>query len=532
MTAFLRIRGLGKSFGGVRALSGVDLDVAEGEIVSVIGPNGAGKTTLFNLLTGMLPPSEGSISFRGEDLLTRRAGVRLPFVPPARRSVAEVTRAGIARTFQNIRLFPEMTALENVMVTVETAARYGLLDILLATSRQAEEAAAARRSSRELLAFCGIGRLESHLAKSLSYGDQRRLEIARALGARPRLLLLDEPAAGMNPTEQAAIKRLIGQVRDLGVTILLIEHEMRIVMEISDRIAVLDFGRKIAEGSASEIQRDTRVVQAYLGAPGGKPARAPAKTAEAAATASPLLELKGLHVNYGAVEAIKGVDLRVDQGEIVCLIGSNGAGKTTILKTISGLRSPARGTILFQGERIDGLGPHKLVRRGIAHSPEGRRVLSRMSVVENLQLAYREATSERTAASEKESLDRVFALLPLLGERARSAGGSLSGGQQQMLAIGRAVIGAPALLMLDEPSMGLAPMMTERIFSIIRDINRLGTTILLVEQNANMALSIASRGYVIESGRIVLADSCDRLLGNDQVRRAYLGEALEGELHA
>jgi branched-chain amino acid transport system ATP-binding protein len=241
-----------------------------------------------------------------------------------------------------------------------------------------------------------------------------------------------------------------------------------------------------------------------------------------------LLELEGVHVHYGGIEAVKGIDLVVEEGEIVTMIGANGAGKTTTLKTISGLKRPTTGAISFGGQRIDGMPAHKIVGLGIGHAPEGRRIFGRMSVLENLQMglygARGGASRESGRRVEKEALERVFALFPILKERSGQLGGTLSGGQQQMLAIGRALMTRPALLMLDEPSMGLAPMLVEQIFDIIRDINQQGTTILLIEQNAHMALNSAQRGYVIESGTIVMVDSSQNLLGNDNVRKAYLGE--------
>jgi branched-chain amino acid transport system ATP-binding protein len=235
----------------------------------------------------------------------------------------------------------------------------------------------------------------------------------------------------------------------------------------------------------------------------------------------PLLELTGVHVHYGKIEAVKGIDVRVDEGEIVTLIGGNGAGKTTTLKTISGIHRPSKGTIAFQGSRIDGLPAHRIVGRGIGHAPEGRHIFARMTVRENLEMGLYADTGR---GRESEAFDRVFALFPLLKERETQLGGTLSGGQQQMLAIGRALMTRPQVLMLDEPSMGLAPMLVERIFAIVREINEQGTTVLLIEQNAHMALSVAHRGYVIESGRIVLEDEAPALLGNEQVRKAYLGE--------
>jgi branched-chain amino acid transport system ATP-binding protein len=233
-----------------------------------------------------------------------------------------------------------------------------------------------------------------------------------------------------------------------------------------------------------------------------------------------ILELSDVHVYYGNIQAVKGISLTVGEGEIVTLIGGNGAGKTTTLKTISGVRRPAPGTITFAGERIDTLPPHEIVSRGVCQAPEGRRIFPRMTVKENLEMgAY-----ARKGGALAEDFDRVFTLFPVLKERLGQAGGTLSGGEQQMLAIGRALMSRPKLLLLDEPSMGLAPMFVERIFSIIREINGQGVPILLVEQNAQMALQTAHRGYVIETGEIVLEDEASRLLGNDQVRKAYLGE--------
>ncbi len=236
-----------------------------------------------------------------------------------------------------------------------------------------------------------------------------------------------------------------------------------------------------------------------------------------------LLELRDVHIHYGGIEAVKGIDITVDPGEIVTMIGANGAGKTTTLKTISGLKHPSEGEIVFKGERIGAKPAHRIVSMGVGHAPEGRRIFGRMSVKENLAMGLY-ATGKRDKAGIKEAYDRVYSLFPLLHERRDQLGGTLSGGQQQMLAIGRALMTRPEVLMLDEPSMGLAPKLVEQIFDIIVDINKQGTTVLLVEQNAQMALGIAHRGYVIESGNIVLEDSAGNLLGNDQVRKAYLGE--------
>jgi branched-chain amino acid transport system ATP-binding protein len=235
-----------------------------------------------------------------------------------------------------------------------------------------------------------------------------------------------------------------------------------------------------------------------------------------------MLAIADLHVYYGAIRAIDGISLDVSEGEIVTMIGANGAGKSTTIRTISGLVRPSQGEILFDGRPLQTLAAHQIVGLGIGQAPEGRRIFANMTVRENLELgAY---SRRRPTAEINGEMERVFALFPRLKERETQLAGTLSGGEQQMLAIGRALMGRPRLLLLDEPSLGLAPFLVQSIFQIIQDINRRGVTVLLVEQNANQALKIANRGYVLETGRVVLSDTAANLLKNDLVRKAYLGE--------
>ena len=518
--ALLQTLSLRKEFGGLTAVDDVEFTVPEGSIVSLIGPNGAGKTTFFNMLTGVYKPTAGRVIFAGQDLTGK---------PPH-----TFTQHGIGRTFQNIRLFKNMTALENVLVGMHVRLRGNLFEAIVRTPRVRSEEKGAREKARELLEFSGLGRVDEEIGKNLSYGDQRRLEVARALATEPKLLLLDEPTAGMNPQETLEFTAFVGRLRtERGLTVLLIEHDMRVVMGVSDRVTVLDYGKKIAEGTPQEIQVNERVIEAYLGSAAvssepdagtGQPARRPARprqaTAEGGAPGA-MLALQSIETFYGSIQALKGISIEVHEGEIVTLIGANGAGKSTTLRSINGLNHPRRGKIWFQGRDITNEPAHDVVQLGIAQSPEGRKLFPRMTVTENLEMG---AFQRRDKSGMREDMDRVFTLFPRLAERQSQKAGTMSGGEQQMCAIGRALMARPKLLMLDEPSMGLAPIFVERIFETIVEVNKQGTSILLVEQNALMALEIADRGYVLETGAVKLADDAQALAQNEEVKKTYLGE--------
>ena len=524
MSVLLRLDKVERHFGGVHAVDGVSLEVEQGSIHGLIGPNGAGKTTLVNLITGYVPMQSGQSWLQSDEL----TGL------PAYRIAA----LGISRTFQNIRLFKDLTALENVLIGMHTRRRDDTLAQLATLPMFRRDQRGLMDDARALMETVGLAASDvaGRAAGTLPYGDQRRLEIARALALRPRLLILDEPAAGMNPSEKQGMRELIERLNHDGLTILLIDHDMRLVMGVCQRVAVLDFGRKIAEGTPAEVSTDAGVIKAYLGTGGEKEVTtAPGasatddtdtvieQTTRARARAEPdraILEIEDLTVSYGAVNAVRGASLRVAAGEVVALIGANGAGKSTILNTLSGLIRPDAGTAVFDRLDLTRANPSAIVRHGLVQVPEGREILARQTVLENLELA---TWGRRDGAAKRQQIEAVMKRFPILRERQALRAGTLSGGEQQMLAIARGLLARPRLLLLDEPSLGLAPQMVDEVFAAIAEIHHEGTTILLVEQNALRALEIADRAYVLETGQIRLTGTGDDLLHNPAVRRAYLG---------
>ncbi len=494
------------SFGGVKALDGFSLRLDAGEIRGLIGPNGSGKSTAFNVITGLYRPSSGDVRLEGRSILGLRTD--------------EVAARGICRTFQNLRLFGAMSVLENVMLGTHLGqAPPNAVETLFNLPRFRQHERTARGNCLAVLESLHIAQYAGEVAGNLPYGVQKRVDLARSIVARPKVLLLDEPAAGLTELESRQLMELIRRLHDeLGFTLLLVEHDMHFVAALCPRLTVIDFGSFLADGSPEEVRRNEQVVSAYLGTGGHRTAEGSDRpTTE---SPRPVVEIRDLEVRYGAVPALHGLSIEAGEGAITTIVGANGAGKSTLLATISGLVPAYRGSVRYRGEEITRLSCEERVERGIVLCPEGRRLFPEMTVEENLLLGAYKATDQGAVAAR---LERVFALFPRIAGRRRQLAGTLSGGEQQMVSIGRALMAAPRVLLLDEPSLGLAPNLVELIFATIAEIQKGGTSIILVEQNASMALDIAERGYVIETGQVTLSGAAAELKARRDVIEAYLG---------
>jgi len=486
----LAVRDVAKRYGGVPAVDGVSLAVRSGEVLGIVGPNGAGKSTLIGLLSGALL-GEGTVVYLGEDVTKVGAGQR--------------ARRGIGRTHQVPRPFEGLTVLENLLV----ARRFG----------HGSGRAEAVPECLAILDRCGLAAVARTPASELGLLRLKRLELARALALRPRVLLLDEIGAGLVETELNELIELITQLRAEVEAIVVVEHVMDLIRRCCDRLVVVDRGRLLLEGTPDVTLADPRVAAVYLGTAtpdGPPPAGRPPRTFQ-----RPLLELRGVSARYGHHRAIDGVDLTVGRGEIVALLGANGAGKTTVARTISGSLGISGGEIWFDGKRVDSRAPHELVRLGIAHCMEGRRIFADLSVAENLLLGGRSAAKPERLRR----LEKVYALFPDLLERATNSGAGLSGGQQQMLAIGRALMSAPALVVFDEISLGLAPITVDRLYNALQEINADGVSMIVIEQNVERGLALADRVAVLEKGSVALAGRPAAIRADEKLRSLYIGQA-------
>ena len=497
-TPALEVRDLSIAFGGVHAVSELDITAPPGRITSLIGPNGAGKTTVINMLSGFYKPGRGTITLGAAALAGRPAWA--------------IARSGVARTYQTSQLFGSLSVLDNLIVA---GARGGVdPPFVRGAARRLTE---ATRRAEALARFVGYEGALDRPAADLPHVDRRLIEIARALATTPAVLLLDEPAAGLSREDKSRLGELLVRIAASGIAVLLVEHDMALVMGISDRVVVLDAGVRIAAGLPAEIQQSAEVKKAYLGEGAGRPRAA---RASAATNGPPLLEVGRLSAGYGSTRVLDGIDLAVREREMVAVLGANGAGKSTLMRALSGLIRPILGEVGFAGAALAQLPPHRVAAAGVILVPEGRQVFPELTVTDNIRLG---AFLRRDSDAIARDVESMFARFARLKERAAQRAGLLSGGEQQMLAIARGLMAQPRLLLLDEPSLGLAPAIIEELFAALDRMRNEAVTILLVDQMAALALALADRAYVIEGGRIVASGTAAQIAGNDALERAYLG---------
>jgi ABC-type branched-subunit amino acid transport system ATPase component len=482
----LEVRGLTKRFGGLVAAKDIALQIRPGEIVGLIGPNGSGKSTVMKLIMGIERPDAGSVRVNGTDV----AGW------PTHR----IARQGVGIVFQHSRPLHRQTVLENIMLAL-------LPDSLL---RLAVDRAVVQKAEA-IAERVGLSGALHRRPGTLPFADLRRLELAKALARDPPVVLVDEPFAGLTSGEVKSFSELIAGFRAYGHAVLLVDHNVKSVAALVDRVVAMYLGERIAEGTAEEVTRDPTVRRVYLGG-GIEVASRPAP----AGHGTPLLQVDEVSVLYGKAQALEKVSIRVGEREFVSIVGLNGAGKTTLFNAISGL-VPYTGRVTWHGHDLRGRAAAAIARDGIVQCPETRELFGDMTVRENLDLAGQRLPAPEAARQ----LEWLHELFPRLLDRERQIARTMSGGEQQMLALARSLMMRPKLLILDEPTLGLAPVILEQISDALEVLrNTTPITVLLGEQNVTFALPHADRVYVLEHARIVWEGSPSRF--EAEVGAAYL----------
>jgi branched-chain amino acid transport system ATP-binding protein len=469
--AHLEVSGLTKRFGGLVAVKDMTFSVGAGKILGLIGPNGSGKSTVMKLIMGIERPDAGSVRINGTEV----AGW------PSHRTA----RMGAGIVFQHSRPLHRQTVLENIKLAL-------LPDKLTRLLADPE----TDTKARAIAARVGLSAVLDRRPATLPFADLRKIEIAKAIARDPQVLLIDEPFAGLTSKETAAFSDLICELRDDGRAVLLVDHNVKSVARLVDRVLAMYVGERIAEGSADEVMRNETVRRVYLGGSIETAARPESSFRDAT---TPFLEVKNVSVHYGKAQALDDVSIHVHAGEFVSVVGLNGAGKTTLFNTISGFL-PYAGDIRRQGASLRGLTAATIARNGIVQCPEGRELFVDMTVRENLDLGGQHLPPAECV----EQITWLFDLFPILRDRQKQAAGTLSGGEQQMLTIARALMMKPKLLILDEPTLGLAPVILEQLSKALERLRQTTPiTVLLGEQNVTFALPHADRVYVLEHARIV-----------------------------
>jgi ABC-type branched-subunit amino acid transport system ATPase component/ABC-type branched-subunit amino acid transport system permease subunit len=486
---------ISKSFGGIRAVQDVDIGVADRTLHALIGPNGAGKTTAFNLLSGMFPPDQGTVSLLGHSI--------------AGRSPEEIARAGIGRSFQITNLFPALSVGENIRLAVQARhpRRFDPLSSALSIDTINAETDAVIR-------YLGLAGIERAEAGMLSYGGQRLLDMGIALATAPRVLLLDEPLAGLAAAERERIGAIIKRI-STDLPVLLVEHDIDRVFQLADRVTVMNEGRVLLDGSVEDARASAKVQEVYIGSGATEVAARPRETA---ARVNELLTVSNVDTFYGKSHILNDVSFTLHANEIIALLGRNGAGKSTLLKTLIGIAPASRGSIKLAGSELIGLSSAQTARLGIGYVPQGRALFAGMSVEQNLELG---GLKRQTGNGVHWTRERIYEYFPRIAERLDSPADYLSGGEQQMVAVARALSGDVRVLLLDEPFEGLAPAVVEQLFETF-DRLRQEVAIIIVDHNLDLALALSDTTLALERGRVIHQGPSKALRDDLDLRRKVL----------